>query len=741
MKIFQSHRVLLMFCITILLIGSFGLLSSRYLNITQASVQLTTTPSNTPYASENLIFNGNFSAGLTGWSQDAISGSVNAGQYCGSVTTPGSHSWDVIFRSTASIALEQGHVYRLSFQASAAKQTSFYAYFLLNQSPWTPYMTQTPVVTSDQKIYTYTYTHTEPTDPAAVLVFHLGGQEPNTYCFDNISVTELITATNTPTATASAPTPVPGPNLLLNGAFDNDKTDWYETGNIVGAVTEGRYCGSVSNPGVNPWDIALGNGAALPLTQGRTYRVSFQASAATITQMRLVVAMDRAPGDIYLDRFVMLSPTLQSFSYTFSMTKPGNAYTYLLFQFGTQAATTYCLDDVALVDVEGLTPTPMITPTYTSSPTASPTSLPTSVGNYGQVVVKQWYQGRKSALSFTFDGGYKSQVTTLLPALNEQHLPSTFFVASDQLGKDELHGNASDFAQVLTAGHEIGSQGFSGNNLTTSNLPLGDSSTPNTLIYELAASQTGLQNTFPAAAPLISFAYPFGAYNNTVRDNVAQYYQAARILGGQANPAIPSNWQMLYSYSTYFGNLAARTSLADDLPELAQTQNWLQNQVFTPDQWGILLFQEVLPQQALAASTTRQPASIEWFTALANWLQPHINNKDVWVATFGNVTRYIKEREALRTWVTAESETQIQIQVTDALPDTLFNHPLTLEIAIPNTWRHVRVQQASGFASTPVVVESISTGGYTSINVDISPTGGMLTLERVNLVYLPNITR
>lgn len=709
-----------------------------------AAPQLTTTPTFTPYQGHNLVQNGTFSNGTSDWYQVGMTGSVTAGTYCGGFATSGTNPWDVIFGSQSAINVEQGHSYRLSFTARADTASNLRVVLNQNAAPWAVYFVQDLAVTTTNQSFTYTFSMAAASDAFAALAFQFGGQPANNYCLDDVVLEELITMTNTPSPTSPMSTPLPGPNLIPNGNFSNGTGNWYQVG-IAGITSNGEYCGVVSNAGSNPWDVILGSTARFAIENGHTYRLSFQAHALADTSMRVLVSMDHTPWAVYFVSNPSLTGAVQVFSYTFTMTQASDTSSTFAIQIGTQAPTTYCFSDIQLYDLNGSTSTPTATAAGTATPTPnstpSPTAVPTSVGMYGRVTPKQWYQGRKSAITLTFDDGYKSQVTQLLPVLNNFQFHSTFFIASNSLTWGGNYGSITDFAQVLTGGHEIGSQSVTDNALTGK--PIGDVNTSGTLLYELVHSKETLESSFPTNDPIISFAYSFGAYNNTVTQHTGQYYQSARALGNTANSASPSpsEWLTLGSYGIDFGNLAVRTSPAADDPELANTQSWLQNSVIAPGKWGVFLFHEVVPFANLATTTSWQPATIEWLTDLANWIQPQMASKDVWVATFGNVTRYAKERDALRTWVTSESAERIEIQVTDSLPDVLFHHPLTVEITVPSDWKKVLVSTST----TPVSVDSITANGRTYIEVEIDPTAGALTLQNATPPsyqhYLPVVVR
>ncbi|RMH71855.1 MAG: hypothetical protein D6675_05730 [Gemmatimonadetes bacterium] len=64
---------------------------------------------------------------------------------------------------------------------------------------------------------------------------------------------------------------------------------------------------------------------------------------------------------------------------------------------------------------------------------------------------------------------------------------------------------------------------------------------------------------------------------------------------------------------------------------------------------------------------------------------------DFWVASMNDVTLYTRERNAAELSITAFEDTDgnthyIEILLLDRLPDTLYNHPLTLMFDLPLSW-------------------------------------------------------
>ncbi len=93
----------------------------------------------------------------------------------------------------ASLALDAGYVYTLSFLAVADSNAKINALFELSGDPYTKHLNDTVVVTSTPQIFTFSMTSTESV-PTNMVKLHFGGQQNNgrTIWVDSIIVTRVV---------------------------------------------------------------------------------------------------------------------------------------------------------------------------------------------------------------------------------------------------------------------------------------------------------------------------------------------------------------------------------------------------------------------------------------------------------------------------------------------------------------------------------------------------------------------
>ncbi|MBL8795631.1 MAG: hypothetical protein JNM56_17125 [Planctomycetia bacterium] len=97
----------------------------------------------------------------------------------------------------------------------------------------------------------------------------------------------------------------------------------------------------------------------------------------------------------------------------------------------------------------------------------------------------------------------------------------------------------------------------------------------------------------------------------------------------------------------------------------------------------------------------------------------------LWDAPVADVLRYIKEAQTARLSLLRQTEETLVLQLTDLLPeDDVFNHPLTLEIALPPGWRRFKATQAG-----KPVWHGVVRGGA---RFNAVPDGGEILLRKTN---------
>lgn len=309
----------------------------------------------------------------------------------------------------------------------------------------------------------------------------------------------------------------------------------------------------------------------------------------------------------------------------------------------------------------------------------------------GQTIVPTlWYEGRAGALSLTFDDGLASHWSVAAPAMSSRNLRGTFFVITGSVDWEGARAAA-------LAGHEIASHSTTDQKLVTPaprphQLVAG---AEQRLLDSIAAIETQIGSVI-AGYRCYSFAYPYGitsleSDDTNLPDLVSQHFVASRTAGGNVDHNHWSSLQWAYRWNAgwRFGhNYAERNDLAfhwisrsldlaGTAAEATTVANHLDDWAIANNRWAVYLYHS----EGGADNFDLHLDAIE-------------SRKDqLWIAPFGDVARYIKQREAVQTEVLSNSGNTIVIAVTDGLDNAIYHLPLTLSFELPSGWDSVSATQ------------------------------------------------
>lgn len=144
-------------------------------------------------------------------------------------------------------------------------------------------------------------------------------------------------------------------------------------------------------------------------------------------------------------------------------------------------------------------------------------------------------------------------------------------------------------------------------------------------------------------------------------------------------------------------------------------KSWVDTALTRQDTWLVLVIHGVdsLGYEALQS------------TLLDEYFQ-YIKSKDekVWIATFGNVTKYMRERESAKVQ-DSQKDKKIFVTIANPLDKTIYNIPLTLKTYVSPEWKKVSVQQ--GKHTQQVNVEKDEKGTYVLYQAHPNGTGLILS--------------
>jgi peptidoglycan/xylan/chitin deacetylase (PgdA/CDA1 family) len=312
--------------------------------------------------------------------------------------------------------------------------------------------------------------------------------------------------------------------------------------------------------------------------------------------------------------------------------------------------------------------------------------------------IATWQGFRPAAISYTFDDDLTNQYAIAVPMFNAKGLKLTLFTVVNWVPG----GSWAPIQQAAAFGHEIASHTVTHTDLST----LSDADQTN----ELRNSQIAIKANVPGQKCL-TLAYP-----NCVEAKesiTSQYYIASRICSGQLAPATPPNFQAISSYLCGVLGTVRTTMDFNSTADSAAAAN----------SWCVYLI------HALDAENGYSPLPSVFLQGAVDYVSTNQNR--FWVDTFGNVVRYIKERDAVQVIETSSGPDSLTSQVIDDLDGSIYDFPITLRRPLPAGWLGAVVMQGNQTLRTQLSQVS----GTNFVTVDVVPNAGQVTIVRAPLAF------
>jgi hypothetical protein len=120
-----------------------------------------------------------------------------------------------------------------------------------------------------------------------------------------------------------------------------------------------------------------------------------------------------------------------------------------------------------------------------------------------------------------------------------------------------------------------------------------------------------------------------------------------------------------------------------------------------------------------------EPLPTENVRAYFDYIKANADAGRLWVATYQDGAKYIRERMKSRI-DTTQSGQAIEVRVTNSFDPRVYDVPLTARTTVPAQWTSAKVTQAG--ASKTIAVRKDSNGSY--VEYRIIPNGGPSRIER-----------
>jgi peptidoglycan/xylan/chitin deacetylase (PgdA/CDA1 family) len=261
----------------------------------------------------------------------------------------------------------------------------------------------------------------------------------------------------------------------------------------------------------------------------------------------------------------------------------------------------------------------------------------------------------------------------------------------------DAHGTTwADIKAYAAQGHE-----FASHMITHPRLAILDETN---MLYEMTKSREEILNHL-GARYTFSGECPFGTENERVMSYAYKIYPALR-------NRMPEPWlkEITRSNKSNPGNtdkeyIQFQRGATTKTP-MPMMKAWVDTTVNKNNTWLVLTIHGV---EGIGWEPLTRRQLEEYFGYIKN-----LENK-LWVATFGDVTRYLRERQSAKV-TTTNTNGVVTVTVSHPLDKAMYNVPLTLKTYLPASWKKVKVTQGkssevantvTGYAGTYVLYRAI----------------------------------
>jgi len=322
--------------------------------------------------------------------------------------------------------------------------------------------------------------------------------------------------------------------------------------------------------------------------------------------------------------------------------------------------------------------------------------LATCPSTFGQQVaipyeIGTWHGFKPAAISYTFDDNCPNQLATAVPLFDKHGFKITLFTVTN------WSPNWAGLQAAATNGHEIASHTVTHPNL--------DSINETRQMVELRDSKIRIDSNI-VNSNCVTIAYPFCSFSNSKLSSA--FYIAARSCDGSVVPSTPADFMHISSINCGTEGPGRTATDLNGKVESAIQQNG----------WCVFLFHGIDNDRAYSPMSSQQlETHLEYVSA---------NKMKYWIATFGNVVRYIRERNAAMLTVNSQGSTRITLSLTDTLDNEIYNYPVTIRRPMPKGWKGATVMQ--GTEKRNVYLVKKDKAAY--IQFDAIPNAGKIVINK-----------
>lgn len=314
---------------------------------------------------------------------------------------------------------------------------------------------------------------------------------------------------------------------------------------------------------------------------------------------------------------------------------------------------------------------------------------------------------RQGIVTMIMDDGYEASTAYYKSAFEANGLKGSLALITDWVDDDP------QFWQDMVASGYFDIQSHSVSHMDLSQTDLDQA----TIEHEVIQSKTILQSLFEGQE-VLGFVAPENKSNGASDEVIIQHYAAMRKGVRGFNSLSPSqpDWYNLMVQGVM--NTASEATMNGWLDTASDNGKWL------IEMWhGVASYNP----------NTYNPVSKTVADNHLAYMGEKQEQGDLWVATFGEAIKYIRQRQAADITV-VENASSIEVTYTDDLDDSIYDEEVTLRSEVPTEWEGVEILHNGTMTQKNTVVES---NGIHYVYYNAVPDQGVIILSEGEYVEEP----
>lgn len=299
--------------------------------------------------------------------------------------------------------------------------------------------------------------------------------------------------------------------------------------------------------------------------------------------------------------------------------------------------------------------------------------------------ITRWFDGKKAAVSLRFDDSSPSHILIAVPLLTKYRMVGTFLINPGRSAYKQYKQRWE--TEAVQGGHEFG-------NHTLHHRGAKDDDEAD---YEIGECSKYIWSLFPNKSKLVAFRRGGGTTWNIQKP--MSYYE--------------KKWHLVYDENS--------RGVATEGDTYIRTMEIFSNrveQLVANGQWGTFYYHTIGMEKSLGISEAFFRQQVEYLAS---------SQADIWFAGIAQAHKYQAERRSTVLSINNLGKEKVRINFAIQTDPVLYDEPLTVELALPASWRSsaLRILDRDG---RTIKTRSASQDGQPVVRFEVVPVSGAVTV-------------